>query len=63
MGDSTISLIDFIELPCDWIKAAILAEYDVYMKKKVKNSTKSTTRLASKFDLKGVPKNTIGFRY
>lgn len=60
MGDSAIFLIDFIELLFDWTSAAMLAEYDVYMKRDVKKSMDTTTRMDPKVEVELLdPKNMI----
>jgi len=60
MGDSAIFLIDLIELLFDWTSAAMLAEYDVYMKRDVKNSTNTTTRMDPEVEVELLdPKNMI----
>jgi len=59
MGDSIIFWIDFIELLFDWTSAAILAEYDVYMKRDVKNNMDTTTRMDPKVEVELNPKNII----
>lgn len=59
MGDSIIFRIDFIELLFDWTNAAILAEYDVYMKRDVKNNMDMTTRMDPKVEVEWNPKHII----
>lgn len=51
--------MDLIELLFDWISAAMLAEYEVYTNTEVKNSTKTTIRIDSDFDLQLAPKITF----
>lgn len=57
IGDSTISLIDLIELLFDWINVTMFAEYNVNAYKVVKNNMKTTNLMDTKFEVKLEPKN------
>jgi len=59
MDDSAIFWIDLIELLFDWTSAEILAEYDVYMKRDVKNSMETTIRMDPNVEVELYPINKI----